>query len=186
MKRNSLRFEVILAAFVVVAAGVFGVQWLVNRWQVEQPVLGTAARVEGVRRAELRDDGGRVDLVVTLGPTRDFHATYQRLGEVLTRGYGRNGGRVVVRDARTPRLSRALYELNFALQEGLATGRYTEMRQVVEAQARALQLPPPHLWVEEGRIYVALQDGKAILYTVVARGSAAPGEKPAEGGGTLG
>ncbi|MDI6871329.1 MAG: hypothetical protein QME79_08235 [Bacillota bacterium] len=186
MRLNGLRLEIILAVFAALAAAVFGADWLVSRYQVERPLVGAASSVDGVRRAELVRESGRVDLVVTMGPARDFRASYQQLSDLLARAYGRNGGRVVVRDNRTARLTRALYEMNFTLQEGLATGRFSAMRAAVEDQARTLGLDQPYLWVEDGRIYLGLRDGKAVLYAVLERRPAPPVDPPGEGGGPLG
>ncbi len=182
VKLNGLKLEAVLAAFIAVALAVFGGQWLSDRYQVERPLRRAVRQVDGVRRAELEENGGRVDLVVTMGPARDFRTTHQRLAELLDRAYGHRAGRVVVRDNRTERLTGALYELNFALQEGLATGHFGEMRTAVESQARALRLARPYLWVEDGRIYVGLRDGQALLYAVIERSAAPAGEPAGEGG----
>lgn len=181
-----MKLEAILAAFAAVALAVFGAEWLVGRYGVQRPLIRAASEVEGVRRVTLVEEGSRVDLVVTMGPSRDFHSSYRKLSDLLSRAYGRSAGRVVVRDNRTERLSKALYELNFALQEGLATGRFGEMRAAVETQARALQLPLPYLWVEDSRIYLGLRDKGAVLYEVIERTPAVPGERGGEGGGMVG
>jgi hypothetical protein len=180
MRLNGLKLEAVLAAFLAVALTVFGGQWLSDRYQVERPLLQSARQVDGVRQAQVKEDGGRINLVVSLGPARDFKTTYQRLAELLDEAYGHRAGRVVVQDNRTAALTGALYELNFALQEGLATGRFRAMRAAVEKQARTLGLSRPYLWVEDGRIYLGLRDGPAVLYAVVER-RPAPEASPERG-----
>ncbi|HHW13540.1 MAG TPA: hypothetical protein GXX28_01230 [Firmicutes bacterium] len=186
MRLSGLKVEAVVAAFAVTAALVFGLQWAVRRYQVEQPLLRAAARVEGVRRAEVSFVGGRPELVVTMGSTSDFRESYQQLEGLMRRAFGEGAGRVVVRDSRTPRLARALYEVNFAVQEGLATGRFTEMRGAVESAAERLKLPPPYLWVEDNRVYLGLRDGRAVLYAVVEHKAAQTGDAVTEGGGPVG
>lgn len=186
MRLSGLKVEAVVAAFAVTAAVVFGLQWAVKRYQVEQPLLRAAERVEGVRRAELSFAGGRPTLVVTLGSPRDFRTTYQQLEGLVQGAFGEGAGRVMLRDNRTGRLSQALYEINFAVQEGLATGRFTEMRKAVEGEAKRLKLSRPYLWAEDDRVYLGLRDGQAALYAVVERGPQAVRNQVPAGGGPVG
>lgn len=181
MRIKGLRVEVIGLAFLVTAALVFGGQWLVGRYQVEGPLLASARRVDGVQSARLEQAEGRMNLIVTLGRTADFRSTHQRLSELLGKAYADGAGRVVVRDSRTAKLAAALYDLNFALQEGLATGQFTQMRAEVEAQARAAGLPAPYLWVDADRVYLGLRDSNRVLYDVLERRSSGSGVVAQEG-----
>jgi hypothetical protein len=186
VKLSGLKLEVVLLAFGLAAAAAFGAQAVVERYQVEGPLVRSARRVEGVRRVEMVRKAGRTDMVVTMGPTADFRGSYRQLAELREKAHGSDGGLVVVRDNRDSRLVRALYDLNFALQEGLATGRYVEMRTAVEQAAERLRLTRPYLWVEEGRIYVELRDDRSVLYAVLERGAAPGGDRVKEGGGSVG
>lgn len=186
MRLNGLRVELIIAAFTLVAVVVFGVQWAVDRYSVQRPLLAAAARVEGVRQAVLSEENGRINLVVTLGPGADFREAYERLSSLLDKAFGKAGGRIVVKDSRTPRLAKALYEMNFALQEGLATGRYGAMRAAVESTAQRLQLSEPYLWVDDGRVYLGLREGRAALFALVERSAPHSETAPAEGAGGIG
>ncbi|MGE5508751.1 MAG: hypothetical protein ACM3RP_09765 [Chitinophagales bacterium] len=169
MQIKGLKVEVIFLAFLLTIALVFGGQWLLGRYQVERPLLASARKVDGVKDARLEPVDGRMNLVVTMGPARDFRASHDRLLELLDLAYGRDAGKVVVHDNRTAKLTGALYEMNFALQEGLATGRFTEMRAAVVKEAHADGLATPYLWVDADRIYLGLKDKNHVLYDVVER-----------------
>lgn len=174
LRVSGLKLEVIAAAFVVVAGMVFGGQWLVDRYEVQRPLLASARGVDGVRQASVVEENGRTNLVVTMGMTRDFRRSYAELAGLLSATYGAHAGRVVVEDSRTERLERALYEVHFALQEGLSTGRFTSMRREVEAAVRRFQLPTPYLWVEDGRVYLGLHERGRVLYEVIERPAGVP------------
>lgn len=186
MRFNGLKIEVIVAVFVALTTLVFSAQWLVDHYQVERPLLEAAGRVDGVQAVQLLSEGGRMDLVVTMGKAKDFRLSYRELVRLLDAAYGPAAGRVSVRDSRNERLERAYYEMHFDLQEALSTGRYSELRRATEEKAQALKVSPPRIWVEDGRIYLTLSDRNQVLYEVIERAPVGPATNPEEGGGSVG
>lgn len=169
MKWNGLQVYVIIGVFLLGTALIFGVQSLVDRYEVKAPLIKSAERVDGVVQAQLQKGTKGTDLVVTLKAPQDFRDSYGKLQGLLGRYLGDNGGSVIIKDSRTRSLQRSYESLQFILQEGIATGRFAEMRSAFNREAQALGLPRHQVFVDSEHVYVAVEGGNGRLFDVIKR-----------------
>lgn len=156
------------AAFVLSLSAMVGAQRLLVERQ-RQPVWHQIHQMPGVERAWVRSEGGVRALWVKVAPTEDLPGLVVALQRLA--GSGRMGriDEVVLVDERTPALVAAHRTLSLVLQEGAASGAFTEMAARVEQQARALGVAESRVWVDSRRVYALLKDDAGYLVDVIER-----------------
>jgi hypothetical protein len=169
VKWNGLQVYVIIGVFLLGTALIFGVQNLVDRYEVKAPLIKSAERVDGVVQAELQKGKKGTDLVVSLKAPQDFRDSYGKLQSILGRYLGNDAGSVIIKDSRTRSLQRSYESLQFILQEGIATGRFAEMRAAFNREAQALGLTRHQVFVDSDHVYVAVEGGNGRLFDVINR-----------------
>ncbi|BAS27660.1 hypothetical protein [Limnochorda pilosa] len=173
MKLFGMRLHVVLVVFGLALAAAFGGQYLYVHRQVEAPLASEIASLDGVEDVALEAAAdGAYQVKVRLAPGVRLPDLYEAIRERVEL---RLGVRTVVEleDRRTAELVSALDSMQFALQEGAATGRLEAMRQRVEELAAASGVEA-RLFVDASRIYVTLEKGDGYLYEVIGRRVANP------------
>lgn len=169
MEIQGVRVPIVVLAFVAGLAMLFGLQQVYNYSRVDQPLARFYSAREEVTRFRVDELGDRVVVRLTLGPVANLRETYKRLEEG-TRGVLDNRPFVLeVQDNRDDRLVEDYYRLHFILQEGLATGRFTEMSAAFAEAARGLGIDEARVFVDSERLYVQLRRGGRYLYELVPR-----------------
>lgn len=180
MDVQGLRVRVILLALAGGLAALFALAQVYRYSRVDQPLAHFLSQRRDVASFRLAEVGGEVELRVRLGRVDNLRETYLALDQGVRAILGNRPFRLVVEDERDQRLVEDYYRLHYLIQEGLATGRFTEMAAGVEARARELGLDEARVFVDVDRLFVQLRRGDRYLYEVIARRPAAPG---AAGGG---
>lgn len=165
---------IILVFFLALGAFLGGRYWFLEQ-RVRSPLQEQLAAIPGVEEAELVASSGLwqgapVDVRIKLARGVDLPQTYGLIQRELAAGLGPNLGDVELLDQRDPVLADALREMQFALEEGIATGAFRQMAREVEEVARRFQVDDLDLNIDRHFVYLSLQRGEAYLYHVVPRG----------------
>lgn len=129
--------------------------------------------------------GGVRQVTVELKEVPDLGEAYRHLEAGVRRHLGPRAV-LVVRDRRTAALAEVFYRVNPLIQEALATGRYGDLLEKVEARARALGAPQVRLTIDSQRVYLQIHGAGGYLYEVLPRPDAPPAQPGGgEGGWSL-
>ncbi len=176
-KQLNWRWPIVAVAFVLSLSALVAAQRVVVERR-QQPLLTQLEQMPGVERAWLESEGGRRGLWVRVGPTDDLPGLVTALERLALSGRVGSVDELVLVDARTPALVRAHHALSLVLQEGSASGAFTEMAARVEQQARELGLQASRVWVDSRRVYALLQGDGGHLVDVIPRPSVSEGLAP--------
>lgn len=177
---RDLRFPLIVIVFVVVVTVGVGARSLYDEWRVVDPLASIASELDGVRSVEVLPAQGRVrDVVVELDGDVRLEEAYEAIERRASQRLGSSFGRLVLKDRRTPKLTEGFYRIHFALREAIATGRFSEMAEEVEAKLREAGLEEYRIFVGDRHIFVQMYDGSGgYLYEALPR----PPEEAGKGG----
>ncbi|MBE3574659.1 MAG: hypothetical protein IMW99_04270 [Firmicutes bacterium] len=163
-----LRIEVVIIAFVVVLAAAFGARYLWVRLEITRPMVESFQAIAGVTHVQAIQVGQGKQLRITLGNVEDLAATYHQVLQVAAQ-YGYRPSQIQWVDKRDGRLEKVYYQMQYALWEGIATGKFTLMASRLEAQARQAKLERFRLYVDDSHVYLGLWDQGHYLYEIVPR-----------------
>lgn len=166
---HGLKIPVIILVFVVTLGAGVGAQQFFYRQQIVNPLTAEFQRVPGVKGATLEKRGGTTDVVIDIGVVDDLAQSYDALLTIAQDGLGDRLGEVRLADRRNAALSNAYYHLHFAIQEAIATGRFTELEQRAGEIAAQAGLDRQRIRITARYIAVQLHDGDHYLYEIVPR-----------------
>lgn len=129
---------------------------------VDANILSQSQQIPGVVSAKTVQKNGRKEMVVVTNHVtnlRQVSLTLEKLAEGLPIQY---------QDQENEALNELFGQMQFAFQEGIARGNFTEMAQNVRSQAEkaGVQLD---LEMDDDAIYVTLNQGSAQLIEVLER-----------------
>lgn len=143
-----------------------------KKW-LDVTMLHQSQQIPGVNSAKIVQDNGQQEMVVITNHLTNLRQASQTLEKLA--------GNLPIRylDRSDDNLKKVFDQMQFALQEGIARGNFTEMEQNVRTQAEkaGVQL---ELEMDNDAIYVIMNHGDAQLIEVIERhgqGKFLPSEK---------
>ena len=132
-----------------------------KKW-VDVSILNQSQQIPGVVSAKVMNSNSRKEMVVVTDQLTNLRQVSQKLKKLSEN--------VPIRfvDQRNASLEKVFGQIQFALQEGIARGNFTEMAQNVRAQAEkeGVQL---ELEMDNDAIYLILNQEQAQLIEVIER-----------------
>ncbi len=167
---RGLRIPIILTAFVVtVILAAVGNHFNYQR-RVALPLLADIDAVPGVAEAHLAAAGNKQKYVsIEVEPDADVIGSYLETESLARLALGTALAEVRVEDNRDPLLTDTYYQMHFHIQQGIATGVFTDMAENIDAIAQARALDDHKVVVDPDRVFVYLRQGDHILFTVLPR-----------------
>lgn len=184
MEIQGVRIPIVVLILAVGLGMLFGLQQVYKYSQVEQPLSHFYSTLEDVTRYRVDELGNRMVVNVTLGPVANLRETYKQLEEGTKNVLDVYPFELRIKDNRDSRLVSDFYNLHYVLQEGMATGRFTEMSAAFEDVAQGLGLDEARVFVDTDRLYVQIRRGKHFLYELMPRNRPAVTSAEERGGRT--
>lgn len=132
-----------------------------KKW-VDVSMLSESQQIQGVISAKVETNRGLKEMVVVTDNLTNLRQANQKLIKIVDN--------VPIRfiDRKNETLEKLFEEMQFAFQEGIARGNFTEMAQKVRTQAEeaGVQL---ELEMDNEAIYVVMNQGDAQLIEVIER-----------------
>lgn len=156
------RIKVISLVGLLVFGLLLSARLIYNEKWVDANLVRQSQAIPGVVSVRVVDVGGQKEFQVVTSKVEDLAATSQALTKVA--------GKLPIRllDRRNSALKKVFDDMQFALQEGIARGNYTEMR------ARVLDIGQKagvdvHVEMDSDEIYLTLTQGDNQLLSVLDR-----------------
>lgn len=157
MPVRDLRIPLIIVVFLIVVTLGVGARSLYYEMRVVDPMASLAAEVPGVRSVEVTPEkGGSRDVVVELEGGIRLEEVYHEMERRAAETLGSSFGRLVLKDQRTPELIEGFYRIHYSLQEGITTGRFSEMAREVEATLSEAGFEEHRIFVGERHLFVQI------------------------------
>jgi len=158
---NSRILLISLVGFLIFGALLGGKVIYQKKW-VDVSILSLSQQIPGVVSAKVVNNNSLKEMVVVTDQLTNLRQASQKLKELA------NNVPIRYIDQRNDSLERLFGQIQFALQEGIVRGNFTEMAQNVKAQAEkeGVQL---ELEMDNDAIYVTLNQRQAQLIEVIER-----------------
>lgn len=131
------------------------------------------ADIPGVAAAAVDSTPNGLSLTLQLDNETGLQETYGQILNLAAEA-GISLDAVSILDTRGPILSQTLYEIHYAIQEGIATGRFQHMADAVAQGLAHRGIDNYQLWVDNELIYLEMHYGPEHLYQVFPRRESEP------------
>ncbi|MDA8228105.1 MAG: hypothetical protein M0T74_10500 [Desulfitobacterium hafniense] len=156
------RMTLISVVGLLVFCLLLGGQIIYQRKWVDATLLNQSKQIPGVESAKIVQLNDQEYLEVVMNHVSNLPKVTQ---EVLKLSGGKA---ILLKDSRNEHLERTFNQMQFALQEGITQGNFSEMARNIEAQAIQAGIRP-NISMDSEAIYITLEDGESQLITVVER-----------------
>lgn len=169
MQIKGLRIYVIVAAIIVTLAVLLTIQFIYQKYDVEQPLFKLYSQTKLVEKAPRLEQKGSV-LVVMLDvkKTDNLRQAYRDLVNYTEQVMGNTKFTIEMKDNRTGELESAYYQSQFIIYEALTKGDFSRMAEVVQQNARKVGAESL-VFIDNDNIYVEFIKGDNYLYEIISR-----------------
>ncbi len=175
MNFRGIRLPLVLLIAVVTLAAFLGGQMVIAAVTVDKPLTKLLADRAELTTYEIEKNAQPIRITIGLKPDADLKSTYDLLDKELAALLGRRGYTIQVIDNRDQTLNDALYEMHFAVREGLTRGNFTEMSAVIERIVKDRAIDSHALWIDDDRLYLQLRHGDSALFEIYPRNTQSKG-----------
>lgn len=124
---------------------------------VEQVTLNTQDKKQGIR-----------EIHVTLGNVDNLQTTYQLIKDTIETNLGSPKFKLILHDHRTPQLNQLYYSIHQHIYEGIFTGKFSTMSEVIQEKAAAADIQA-QVYIDANYVYLQLTTTTGNLYQVFPR-----------------
>ncbi len=124
--------------------------------------------IPGVAAAAVDSTPRGLTLTLKLAGDVEFRETFHQLLDLAVEA-GVSPAAIILEDTRGPVLSQAFYDIHYAVEEGLATGRFQLMADTVRRALAVRGIDDYQLWVDQQFVYLEMHYGSEHLYHVFPR-----------------
>ncbi|MHB9094765.1 MAG: hypothetical protein ACYC21_08830 [Eubacteriales bacterium] len=169
MQIKGIRINVVIAAIVITLAVLLTIQFLYQKYDVEQPLFKLYSQTKLVEKApKIEQKGNRVNVILDVKKTENLRLAYQDLENYTEQVMGSTKFSIQLKDNRTNTLENAYYQSQFVIYEALAKGNFTDMAKVIQQNAAKIDAKS-RVFIDNDNIYVEILKGDNYLYEIIPR-----------------
>lgn len=174
MQIKGLRIYIIIAAVVVTLAILLTLQYVHQKYNVEQPLFKLYSETKLVKDVKLEEKGSTVKVILDVNKTDNLRKAYFDLNTYTQEIMGNKEFTIELKDNRSKELEKAYYNSQFIIYEAIAKGDFTRMADIIRKNAEAVNAESM-VFIDENNIYVEFIKGGNYLYEIVPRKQMAAG-----------
>lgn len=169
MQIKGVKVYVVIAAVFVTLAVLLTVQFLYQKYDVEQPLFKLYSETELVNKVPvIEQKGTSVNVVLHLKKTENLKQVYHDLSSYTEQIMGNKKFTMELKDNRNKALEEVYYQSQFMIYEALAKGDFTKMADVVQDNAGGIGATSK-VYIDNDNIYVEILKGDNYLYEIIPR-----------------
>lgn len=162
---NQIRLTTVVCALILTLCVLFGGYYLYDKYFIRDGLREQISQLVTAQEINIDKQDNSSIVSIRSSEIENFQDVYQKIAKLVYQKLGPQA-EVVFLDERTEKLSQLYEECSFIIHEGIATGKYQDMRTKVMnlADQKGVQC---HLTMDSSNIYLVLKDEKGYLYEVI-------------------
>lgn len=163
-------FYIIFLSFLLSLLLFFLIDHVVYERLVVGPLRAELSALPGIDSVTVSGRGDSLRVIVTPEDDAPLAALYADVLETTTARLGAGAEKSIeLLDTRTPLLEEVYEQLRFAIEEAVATGRFTRLTASVGEVSQAFGLDRHAIYIDAERIYLELETDRHRLLAVIPR-----------------
>lgn len=145
--------------------------FLWQHYALAKPLTQAIQEIDGVETVTLEPldkNQSSQEIQITLNPVANLQATYQTISNKVTSIVGDKKVKIVLHDHRTPELEQLYYSIHYFIYEGIYTGKFSSMSDMIEKKAAASKIKAL-VYMDTNYIYLQLTNTAGNLVQVIPR-----------------
>lgn len=168
MMNTKIRPVIVVVAFVLGLAFIFGTQFAVKTYRLEEPFKAKVLSMDGIQNVQLVNTADGRKIILTVEPRVQLEKVYHDVQQ-LTKETLRGQSTIEINGKAGARLTGIYQQMHFAIYEGIASGQFTRMADQLKQVAEVTQVEKYSVQVDQENVYLKLVDKGEVLVKVVPR-----------------
>lgn len=168
MMNTKIRPVIVILALVLGLAFIFGTQFAVKTYRMEEPFKAKVLSLDGISNVELGNTSEGREILLTVEPHVELAKVHQRVRE-LAKDTLRGKITIEINGKADARLAGIYQQMHFAVYEGIASGKFTQMADQLKQIADAAHIEKYSVQVDHENVYLKLIEGGKVFVKVVPR-----------------
>lgn len=165
---KKIRPMIVVATLVVSLAFIFGTQFAVKTYRLEEPFKQEVLSLQGVKDVQLVNTSDGRAIRLTLGQDVQLKDMYQHVEKLAKETWGENFT-IEMKDTASAEMAEIYQEMHFAVYEGIASGKFTQMAAQMKEIANAVEVSDYELQVDNTNVYLKLVKDGEVFTQVIPR-----------------
>ena len=169
MRRKGFRWELIALSAVLTLAVLSLAYYSYENMGVKRPLERALMLVTDVSAVQMRTEGGREVIEVTLSKVADLATTYSRIHTLVSDRMGPGTFVLELKDLRDESLDMMYHAVHYYLEEASVRGNFGTMIEACKPILEEAGAVGYKITVDQDRIYVQIDSAEGYLYQVLDR-----------------
>lgn len=170
MQWHGFKIPVIVLSLLAGIAFIFGVQWLYQKYNFQEPLNAALQKNKAVESFQVVNQGRTLEVSFSVSYNESLKKTYYEVRQEISSAMGKRQFNLVLVDNRNENLERVWYNSQYAVYQAIAQGSYQEMADVVNREASVANAEA-EIHVDQENIYIRLKQQGHTLDEVIPRGA---------------
>lgn len=171
MNWRKYNWSILVTCIVLTFAAAFSSYFLWQHYVLVKPLTQAIQEIDGVETATLGpQDRNKAlqEIQITLLQVPNLQVTYQTISNKVTTIAGDKKYKIILHDHRTPELEQLYYSIHYYIYEGISTGKFSTMSEIIREKANAADAKA-QIYMDSNYIYLQLTTTTGNLVQVIPR-----------------
>lgn len=168
MMNTKIRPMIVVLALVLGLAFIFGTQFAVKTYRLEEPFKAKVLSIDGITKVQLENTADGRRILLTVEPGVELASAYHRVQE-LAKETLRGQSTIEMNGKAGARLAGIYQQMHFAIYEGIASGHFTQMADQLKEVAEAVNIENYSVQVDQENVYLTLAENGDVFVKVIPR-----------------
>ena len=171
MEYRGIKINIVIYIIIVVLIVYFSGNFIINKYNVQKPLLTEIESLENIENVQLLENNDRTKLKIKLNRNAELYDVYLNVKEIATEKIGEDNFNIIIDNQENDNLVNIYFKAHYAIFEGIATNKFTEMNEDIKEIAVKSDLKEYKLWIDSNNLYLKLADEDSAFYHIIPRNS---------------
>jgi hypothetical protein len=171
MNWKKYNWSIIVIGILLTFAGASGSYYFWQQNMVTKPLALAIQEIQGIEIVTLDTQDKLQNVLgidVTLNNINNLQTTYELINHTIKTNIGSKKYKLTLHDHRTPPLEELYYSIHHQIYEGISTGQFSRMYEIIREKATAVDTRA-QVYVDSNYVYIQLSTATGNLYQVIPR-----------------
>ncbi len=171
MEYRGIKINIVLLIIVIAMILYFTGNFIINKYNVEKPLIDEIIAIEGIEDIELTEKNDKTKLKIKLANNGDLYNVYKNVDNIASEKIGDGNYEIIVSNKESNKLQLIYFRLHYAIYEGIATKKFTVMNKNIKEIVEENNLQYYNLRIDSENVYLKLADNNSVFYHIIPRNS---------------
>ncbi|MFW5992463.1 MAG: hypothetical protein ACOCQN_04655 [Halanaerobiaceae bacterium] len=168
MEYKGINIITVFIIILLIISIFFAGKYIFTKLNFEQPLREEIAKLPGTEGIYLHNSSEQITIVLEVGNNINIYKYYNQILTIIDHNLKNQDFQIKLKTDNS-NLDDVYYQLQFLIYEGIATQRFTTMKDRFDNIAGEYDLSDYKLWVDESHIYIMLAVSGDSYYKVIPR-----------------